>query len=81
MENGPSLDSKHGRVSLVFSLVLTRIESYRHATSSPSRNHTLPIFCDVKPSQIRLVDDGTMSCEEVARFRSALLSCIRISTQ
>ncbi|XP_047949199.1 TIR-only protein-like [Salvia hispanica] len=32
----------------------------------------IPIFCDVKPSQLRLVDDDTMSPEEVARFALAL---------
>ncbi|KAH6795712.1 hypothetical protein C2S51_036698 [Perilla frutescens var. frutescens] len=32
----------------------------------------IPIFCDVKPSQLRVVDDGTMSPEDVRRFRSAL---------
>ncbi|KAG6387338.1 hypothetical protein SASPL_152525 [Salvia splendens] len=36
------------------------------------KRKVIPIFCDVKPSQLRLVDDGTMSPEEVTRFRSAL---------
>ena len=36
------------------------------------KRKVIPIFCDVKPSQLRLVDDGTMSREEVARFGSAL---------
>ncbi|XP_042041306.1 TIR-only protein-like [Salvia splendens] len=36
------------------------------------KRKVIPIFCDVKPSQLCLVDEGTMSRNEVARFRSAL---------
>ncbi|PIN22626.1 hypothetical protein CDL12_04664 [Handroanthus impetiginosus] len=32
----------------------------------------IPIFCDVKPSQLRVVDDGSMTAEEVERFSIAL---------
>ncbi|XP_042038379.1 TIR-only protein-like [Salvia splendens] len=36
------------------------------------KRKVIPICCDAKPSQLRLVHDGTMSPEEVMRFRSAL---------
>ncbi|KAK6134505.1 hypothetical protein DH2020_031739 [Rehmannia glutinosa] len=32
----------------------------------------IPIFCDVKPSELRVVDDGSMRREEVERFNLAL---------
>ncbi|KAI3457489.1 hypothetical protein Pfo_014152 [Paulownia fortunei] len=32
----------------------------------------IPIFCDVKPSELRVVDDGSMPREEVERFNMAL---------
>lgn len=32
----------------------------------------IPIFCDVKPSDLRLLDNGTMSPEDVRRFTLAL---------
>ncbi|XP_057797303.1 probable 2' cyclic ADP-D-ribose synthase BdTIR [Salvia miltiorrhiza] len=36
------------------------------------KKKVIPIFCDVKPSQLSIVDDGTMSPEDVRRFALAL---------
>nr|GLL38408.1 protein VARIATION IN COMPOUND TRIGGERED ROOT growth response-like [Ipomoea trifida] len=37
-----------------------------------SKKKVIPIFCDVKPSQLRVVDDGTVPASQIARFNSAL---------
>ncbi|XP_057473999.1 probable 2' cyclic ADP-D-ribose synthase BdTIR [Actinidia eriantha] len=37
-----------------------------------SRKKVIPIFCDVKPSELRVVDDGSVSPLEMQRFRAAL---------
>ncbi|PSR95679.1 TMV resistance protein like [Actinidia chinensis var. chinensis] len=37
-----------------------------------SKKKVIPIFCDVKPSELRVVDDGSVSPLEVQRFRAAL---------
>ncbi|KAL5572993.1 hypothetical protein UlMin_022590 [Ulmus minor] len=37
-----------------------------------SKKKVIPIFCDIKPSQLRVVDDGKCSTEDVRRFRLAL---------
>ncbi|XP_052206826.1 TIR-only protein-like [Diospyros lotus] len=37
-----------------------------------SRKKVIPIFCDVKPSKLRVIDNGSVSPEEMGRFRSAL---------
>ncbi|KAF7822746.1 TMV resistance protein N [Senna tora] len=36
------------------------------------RKKVIPIFCDVKPSQLRVVDAGKLSGHELRRFRWAL---------
>ncbi|KAL4278849.1 hypothetical protein GQ457_03G036970 [Hibiscus cannabinus] len=37
-----------------------------------SKKRVIPIFCDVKPSQLRVVDYGTSSPEQLQRFSRAL---------
>lgn len=37
-----------------------------------SKKKVIPIFCDVKPSQLRVVDNGSCSQTELQRFNSAL---------
>ncbi|KAK8664757.1 hypothetical protein V6N13_084533 [Hibiscus sabdariffa] len=37
-----------------------------------SKKRVIPIFCDVKPSQLQVVDYGTRSAEELKRFSWAL---------
>ncbi|XP_047943163.1 TIR-only protein-like [Salvia hispanica] len=32
----------------------------------------IPVFCDVKPSELRVKDDGSLPPEEIMRFRAAL---------
>ncbi|KAL8032179.1 hypothetical protein ABFX02_13G078800 [Erythranthe guttata] len=36
------------------------------------KKKTIPIFCDVKPSELKVVDDGRMTSEEFRRFDMAL---------
>ncbi|XP_028779890.1 TMV resistance protein N [Neltuma alba] len=36
------------------------------------RKKVIPIFCDVKPSQLKVLNDGKLSGEELRRFRWAL---------
>ncbi|KAL5713932.1 hypothetical protein ACHQM5_015963 [Ranunculus cassubicifolius] len=37
-----------------------------------SRKKVIPIFCDIKPSDLRVLDNGTCSKYEITRFRWAL---------
>ncbi|XP_019153852.1 PREDICTED: TMV resistance protein N-like [Ipomoea nil] len=37
-----------------------------------SKKKVIPIFCDVKPSELRVVDNGTVPVHEIDRFNSAL---------
>uniref|UniRef100_A0A6N2ND01 TIR domain-containing protein n=1 Tax=Salix viminalis TaxID=40686 RepID=A0A6N2ND01_SALVM len=37
-----------------------------------SRKKVIPIFCDVKPSQLRVVDNGKCAMEDIRRFNWAL---------
>ncbi|KAI3466136.1 hypothetical protein Pfo_022799 [Paulownia fortunei] len=37
-----------------------------------SKKKMIPIFCDIKPSQLHVVDNGSMSQEEIRRFSWAL---------
>ncbi|GFZ15495.1 Toll-Interleukin-Resistance (TIR) domain family protein [Actinidia rufa] len=37
-----------------------------------SKKKVIPIFCDVKPSELRVVDDGSVSPLEMQRFSAAL---------
>ncbi|KAL6205680.1 PREDICTED: protein PHLOEM PROTEIN 2-LIKE A5 [Fragaria vesca subsp. vesca] len=37
-----------------------------------SNKKVIPIFCDIKPSQLRVVDNGQCDVEKLRRFRSAL---------
>ncbi|KAJ8764712.1 hypothetical protein K2173_007802 [Erythroxylum novogranatense] len=37
-----------------------------------SRKKVIPIFCDIKPSQLRVVDNGKCPAEDIRRFSCAL---------
>lgn len=37
-----------------------------------SKKKVIPIFCDIKPSQLRVVNDGKCPVEDIRRFRWAL---------
>ncbi|XP_010245335.1 PREDICTED: TMV resistance protein N-like [Nelumbo nucifera] len=37
-----------------------------------SRKKVIPIFCDIKPSELQALDDGTCPSDELQRFRWAL---------
>ncbi|KAI5605494.1 hypothetical protein POPTR_001G403800v4 [Populus trichocarpa] len=37
-----------------------------------SKKKVIPIFCDIKPSQLRVVNDGKCPMEDIRRFRWAL---------
>ncbi|KAI4333703.1 hypothetical protein L6164_018476 [Bauhinia variegata] len=37
-----------------------------------TKKKVIPIFCDVKPSQLRIANDGKLSAEEIKRFNWAL---------
>ncbi|CAK7327580.1 unnamed protein product [Dovyalis caffra] len=37
-----------------------------------SKKKVIPIFCDIKPSQLRVANDGKRPMEEIRRFRRAL---------
>jgi hypothetical protein len=37
-----------------------------------SKKKVIPIFCDIKPSQLRVVNDGKCPMEDIRRCRWAL---------
>ncbi|XP_038711060.1 TIR-only protein-like [Tripterygium wilfordii] len=37
-----------------------------------SKKRVIPVFCDVKPSQLRVVDNGSCDAKEIQRFKWAL---------
>lgn len=37
-----------------------------------SNKKVIPIFCDIKPSQLRVVNDGSVPAKDLRRFKSAL---------
>ncbi|KAL3508639.1 hypothetical protein ACH5RR_028040 [Cinchona calisaya] len=37
-----------------------------------TKKKVIPIFCDVKPSELRIVDDGSVPHEQIDRFKKAL---------
>lgn len=42
------------------------------ALITESKKKVIPLFCDIKPSQLRVVDNGQCSPEETERFNRAL---------
>ncbi|GFP96728.1 tmv resistance protein n [Phtheirospermum japonicum] len=42
------------------------------ALMTEMKKKMIPIFCDVKPSELRVLENGTMTKKEVERFRLAL---------
>ncbi|GFS34608.1 Toll-Interleukin-Resistance (TIR) domain family protein [Actinidia rufa] len=42
------------------------------ALITESKKKIIPIFCDVKPSELRVVDNGSVPSKELERFNSAL---------
>lgn len=70
--NGGIMGCKIG--VLVFSPTYCRSYFCLHelALFMESKKKVIPIFCDVKPSDLRVLDDGSCSQSELRRFRSAL---------
>ncbi|KAI4322909.1 hypothetical protein L6164_022559 [Bauhinia variegata] len=70
--NGAILECKIG----VAVLSPTYCDSYfclhELALLMETRKKVIPIFCDVKPSQLRVVNDGKLSAEDIKRFKWAL---------